>query len=609
MVQPLSPADARVLQQALGLLDGGDARSAGAAMLALTPAGRGHPDALAIAGLILTALDRKAEAKRAFEQSLALAPDNAQGWNAYGNLLGEMGLPAEAIAALRRATEIRPDYPEAFVNLGLHATDAGDYDTAGEALQRATMLAPGDARGWAALGALEQARQDWAAAARHFRQALSIRDDALARHNLAVSLRRLDQPDAALDQVERALAAGLSGPDTQTLRAHLLADVGRFDEAVEAYRAVVRDAPRHLDAQETLARLLPQLGRGAEALDGFRSALERAPDSQALWLSAMGTAKALGDASQLLAWADAAERRFGAEAGVILARASAQTMLGETAAARDALLALAGRMPDALGVQLALASTLIQCGDPARAEASALHATRLAPLDQWGWSYLTVIWRLLGDAREEWLADYERFVMPVEVPPPPGFGDPDAFWPVLADRLTALHTTRAHPADQTLRGGTQTRGNLFEKADPLIRGLGDSIRSAVDRRIADLPCDPGHPFLGRNSGGIAFSASWSVRLRDSGFHINHVHPSGWLSSALHISLPPEVTGEGQLPKGALTFGVPDATFGLDLPPRRIEVPKPGRLVIFPSYFWHGTLPFESDAPRLTVAFDAVPTGR
>ena len=76
-----------------------------------------------------------------------------------------------------------------------------------------------------------------------------------------------------------------------------------------------------------------------------------------------------------------------------------------------------------------------------------------------------------------------------------------------------------------------------------------------------------------------------------------------MSSALYVSLPPEVErGEG----GALAFGVPDAALGLDLPPRRVEHPKVGRLVLFPSYFWHGTMPFESAEPRLTVAFDALP---
>jgi hypothetical protein len=38
----------------------------------------------------------------------------------------------------------------------------------------------------------------------------------------------------------------------------------------------------------------------------------------------------------------------------------------------------------------------------------------------------------------------------------------------------------------------------------------------------------------------------------------------------------------------------------------VVVPKVGRLAIFPSYFWHGTGRFVSDAVRMTVAFDAQP---
>ncbi len=83
-----------------------------------------------------------------------------------------------------------------------------------------------------------------------------------------------------------------------------------------------------------------------------------------------------------------------------------------------------------------------------------------------------------------------------------------------------------------------------------------------------------------------------------------MHPEGWLSSALYIDLPPEVGGDGDA--GALAFGVPDAALKLPLGPRRIVRPHVGQLVLFPSYFWHGTLPFESSHERLTVAFDALP---
>ena len=45
-----------------------------------------------------------------------------------------------------------------------------------------------------------------------------------------------------------------------------------------------------------------------------------------------------------------------------------------------------------------------------------------------------------------------------------------------------------------------------------------------------------------------------------------------------------------------------AELGLDLPPIRLIEPKPGRLVLFPSTMWHGTVPFAA-GERLTVAFD------
>jgi hypothetical protein len=178
----------------------------------------------------------------------------------------------------------------------------------------------------------------------------------------------------------------------------------------------------------------------------------------------------------------------------------------------------------------------------------------------------------------------------------------------LADDLSAMHTTAYHPLEQSLREGTQTRGSLFERQVPTVQALAQQLQRQIKDKLADLPHDPAHPFLSRNNGHIRFAGSWSVRLRSGGFHINHIHHAGWLSSALYVSLP---VGMGDAPTGvatpgALAFGIPDTALGLDLPPRRVEPPRVGRLLIFPSYFWHGTIPFESDQDRLTVAFDALP---
>jgi hypothetical protein len=90
-------------------------------------------------------------------------------------------------------------------------------------------------------------------------------------------------------------------------------------------------------------------------------------------------------------------------------------------------------------------------------------------------------------------------------------------------------------------------------------------------------------------------------LTDGGFHSVHVHPRGWISSALYLNLPGNLSDE----QGWLTLGAPPPELGLDLGPTRTVPPKVGQLVLFPSWMWHSTRPFP-EGERLTVAFDVAP---
>jgi len=117
--------------------------------------------------------------------------------------------------------------------------------------------------------------------------------------------------------------------------------------------------------------------------------------------------------------------------------------------------------------------------------------------------------------------------------------------------------------------------------------------------------DPAHPFLSQpRDRPIRFAGSWSVRLRSNGRHTNHVHPQGWISSAFYVSLPQRAQGEPE-DAGWFTLGSPDDRLGLELEPWRKIQPREGQLVLFPSWMWHGTVPFR-DGERLTVAFDVAP---
>ena len=72
--------------------------------------------------------------------------------------------------------------------------------------------------------------------------------------------------------------------------------------------------------------------------------------------------------------------------------------------------------------------------------------------------------------------------------------------------------------------------------------------------------------------------------------------------------------QGQLTRGrfhfaenCIEFGAPPETFVLTKKtPVRLVKPKEGLLVLFPSYFYHRTIPFEGDEERVSIAFDFVP---
>ena len=131
------------------------------------------------------------------------------------------------------------------------------------------------------------------------------------------------------------------------------------------------------------------------------------------------------------------------------------------------------------------------------------------------------------------------------------------------------------------------------------------IEQCVREYIADMEDDPQHPLLSRKSDGFRFSASWSCRLKQQGFHTNHVHPKGWISSCYYVSLP-DVVKRGTDQQGWIKFGESNLRLGEREHIARAVQPEEGPLVLFPSYMFHGTVPFDSEQARTTIAFDVVP---
>jgi hypothetical protein len=141
---------------------------------------------------------------------------------------------------------------------------------------------------------------------------------------------------------------------------------------------------------------------------------------------------------------------------------------------------------------------------------------------------------------------------------------------------------------------------LFDRQDPELVPLRLALEEAVRAHVGQMPPrDAAHPLLRHRDATLAFAGSWSVRLTASGHHVSHVHPGGLISSACYIAVPSFDDEQGE---GWLDLGAPPLDLGLKLEPLALVRPAPGRLVLFPSYLFHGTRPFRS-GERLTVAFD------
>jgi len=227
------------------------------------------------------------------------------------------------------------------------------------------------------------------------------------------------------------------------------------------------------------------------------------------------------------------------------------------------------------------------------------------PDDQYLIALQTTAWRVLGDERYGKLCDYRTLVVPRQLEPPPPWQDLASFLLDLSASLNRLHDPQGHALlFQSLRHGTETTQDLSRSADPVIQALFAAFASPIRHYLEHI----GHgsdPLRRRNAGRWRFNGSWSVRLHSSGFHMNHTHPRGWISSACYIELP-DCMSDGRSDEGVLTFGEPGIATTPRLGPEYSVRPQVGMLVLFPSYFWHGTVPFRSHQARLTVAFDAVP---
>lgn len=413
---------------------------------------------------------------------------------------------------------------------------------------------------------------------------------AEGRARVALGLREA----SAVEHCSRALAFHRSNPERQ-LRMILTAAADLGDAAIPLLEEYLSRHPQDPTAHETLAEIRAEWGAGDALADSYVDALRNYPASKPLLFSYWNTLTRAGRTHDALDSMDANRALFAGDRDFALLEVNLANHAGMTDRAADLIERLDDR-PDAL---LARGQYQLQIGDAEAAERLLGAVVRAEPDNLSAWTLLEVAWRLTDDPRHEWLLGQPGLYGSAELPLS------SAELEEIASTLQALHRTCSQPIGQSVRGGTQTAGQLFLRADPQIVLLTDAVAQAIRRFVGELPAaDPRHPLLKHRDMGLAFGPSWSVRFTGGGYHAAHFHPNGILSSACYIKLPAAVTDSTQK-SGWLELGRPPPELGIDLPPIATIEPKPGRLILFPSFLFHGTRPF-TGGERLSVAFDLVP---
>jgi uncharacterized protein (TIGR02466 family) len=616
-----TPAVLQLLQHGLKARRDGLLQQARAAYLQALVLQAEQPDALFLLGELAQSQGLLSEADDLLNRSVQSQPQQPQAWSRLGMVREDLGRQADAVACYLRAAELQPSLGEAHFNAARLLHPLGRLEQAAQCLDSG-LASPGASAVLTAqmlqLRALmqEEAGQlDLALAT--LQQALQLCPNRAAlHHNAGTVLQRLSRPAQALAAHDTALALGLDVADAHYNRGNSLQSLGRLAQALQAYQTALRLNPQHALAMFDAARLRWRQGDPAftTELDAAAAAAPLSAVPHGIKGRLMLRAERFSQAASDFGHAASLDPKA---AGYIDGQAQALGRLGHlepALALHQRAIALA---PGQAAPLISHAHTLLQTGQLALAGQQAQAALQLEPLSQQAWAMLGVAWRAAGDTRDAWLNDYHQHVQVFDLAPPPGWQDMDAFNRALAAALEPMHSDAEAPIDQTLRSGSQTLGDIFEQSHPLVMQLKACISQAVDQYITHLqrlPADARHPLLGRTTQRWRFTDSWSSRLRGSGFHTPHVHPHGWISSVYYVAVPPSVAGSasaapshGQSQAGWLTFGVPDlAVPGRQLSAKRTQPPQAGRLVLFPSYMWHATVPFSDTQPRLTVAFDAVP---
>ena len=424
----------------------------------------------------------------------------------------------------------------------------------------------------AALAEAQAAHQsgDLRSAERLYRRILKKTPDYAPALNLyGILASQRGDPKNAVKRLERAIAIDGETLDYRINLGVVQETAGDFDAAVDSYTAALEQAPRNADILSRLAEAAKEANRYetfAETLNGLCAAMPDYAEAQYLY-------------------------------GLTL------YLLQRPEEALEPLRRATALAPALTQAHANLASVLMDLGKAEEALAACDDCLQLNPGESYALATKAIALSETGDhAQLRSLIDFDALVEFRTLEPPVGYTDIAAFNEALEAAVLAHPTLRIDPSHRSCHFADQTDDLFLDPQEPFI-AFESMILAAADDYRRKLRRDAKHPFLA-NPAPKTELVGWATVMRAQGHQSAHIHPTSWLSGVYYVRVPDLVQRGDNSHKGWIEFGHPPEHYPVTKEPETTFIePVEGKLVLFPSYLYHRTVPYEDDALRISIAFD------
>lgn len=517
------------------------------------------------------------------------------------------GRPEDALTAARRllAGRVRD---AAVLNLaGIAAFQCGEKGDARDLLEEAVKRAPKDAEIRMNLGNVHAASGETAAALEAYAAGSELAPAyAEPAYNAGLLLAGRGRHRNAAAWFETAMARDPSHGGAAIGHAEALRSAGDLAGARTALEAWVALNPDDPVAYTNLAAVLSGTGDDAAACDAAAKAAALDPGLAAAHFN-------LGVAQQGLGQHEAAAEQYRrtlaleqGHAAAALNLGEAYAALGERAEAEKAYRRALGIDPGFAKAAINLADMSLVAGDPASALDEIGRFMQRTPSHPAALAFKAFALRDLGREKDALnLDDPDRFIRRRPLAAPDGFDDMMAFNAKLAEHVLSHPTLTPSPKAHATRKGRHSGELLTAPLGPMA-AFRSEIEEAFRAYKRSFAGEPAHPFIDACPGEIAISV-WGVVMEQDGHQVPHIHPAAWLSGVYYAEVPESVRDDDPERAGWIEFGrPPEDIHAAHDPAVTYFKPEPGLMLLFPSHFYHRTVPLAGTARRISIAFDVFP---